>query len=414
MAGTTLLIERSPGETRAALRREGVLVQVDHYRHHAPALDGALFHGRVRRIEPGLNAAFVDLDGIQDGFLRARAVAGRSKRAAIADLLQEGAAIFVKVLGEAPEEAGKLPRVATLTADESDAALAGGPLPVAPACIDPGPSPVDRILAEHGDRVSHIVCNTGRIKSAVDIWCTDRGITIDVETGDADLFAEYGIDDEIDAALNSDVPLPGGARLTFEPGRTLCAVDLDSSTLRSAAGRGARDVNLAAVPEIARQLRLREIGGPVVIDFLKMERASDRNAVLTALREALSADPAECHVLGFSRLGLAELTRRRRRPSLAARLLRPTSAGAARPEAVACMLLRDLAGRSRRGAGAVAVVAAPVIVDLLDGAMADALAESVSWSQAKVTLRTDAARPPGSYEIHDPVVAGRNTGREMI
>jgi Ribonuclease G/E len=401
VSGATLLIERSPGETRAALLRDGTTLQVDHYRDHEPPLEGAVFHGRVRRIEPGLNAAFVALDGAREGFLRARAIAGRPRGATIDGLVQEGAALLVRVIGEAPEQGDKLLRLATLDATARHALTAGKPLPPAPACVDPGAPPVARILDEHAAVAPRIVCNAGAVKRAAEDWLGTHDREAVVEQGAFDLFAEYGVDAAIDAALATCVDLPGGARIIFEPGETLCAIDIDTGARSRAA---ARDVNMAALPEIARQLRLREIAGAVVIDFLKLDRPDERDALLAALRAALACDPAECHVLGMTRLGLVELTRRRRRRSLSARLMAPAATPAPRADTVACMLLREIATRSHRGRGGFEIVAAPAVVHLLGGAMAGALAESLAWSHAKATLRADPALPKAQFEVRETAV----------
>jgi Ribonuclease G/E len=402
MPDRTLLIERSPGELRAALLHGDDPVQVDHYRDHAPPLEGALFHGRVRRVEPGLSAAFVDLDGRHEGFLRARAIADRPKGVPIASLVQEGAAIVVRVLNEPPGDGDKLPRVATLDHAAVAALRNRGPLPAPPACFDAGPLPLDRVLAAHVATADRIVCNDGASIGVVRRFLDANGVTAAVERQSGDLFELFGVEAALDLALAPVVALPGGGSLIFEPGATLCAIDVNSGDRTASSGQAARDANLAAVPVIARQLRLREIAGAIVIDFLKLDRAADREALLAALRAALADDPSTCHVLGLSRLGLVEMTRRRRQVSLADRLLRPALSAGPRADTVACRILRDLAARSRRGIGRFSVRTAPDVVALLQGAMAPGLAESVAWSHASVTLVADDAMSSGRYEFDEP------------
>ena len=111
--------------------------------------------------------------------------------------------------------------------------------------------------------------------------------------------------------------------MLFEPGETLCAVDIDSARAGGRQGRAPRrpvEVNLEAAPAIAQQLRLRNIAGAVVIDFVTMRSAYDRDKVQAALAEALANDPVPTQIYGFTRLGLFELTRARRGPTLAAQL----------------------------------------------------------------------------------------------
>ena len=112
----------------------------------------------------------------------------------------------------------------------------------------------------------------------------------------------FDIDDvagQIDTALAPRIVLESGVEVLFEPGETLCAVDVDSAAAGGRQGRAPRrpiDVNLEAAPAIAQQLRLRNIAGAVVIDFVTMRSAYDRDKVQAALAEAMArrsgADPA--------------------------------------------------------------------------------------------------------------------------
>jgi ribonuclease E/ribonuclease G len=136
----------------------------------------------------------------------------------------------------------------------------------------------------------------------------------------------FDIDDvagQIDTALAPRIALESGIEVLFEPGETLCAVDIDSARAGGRQGRAPRrpvEVNLEAAPAIAQQLRLRNIAGAVVIDFVTMRSAYDRDKVQAALAEALANDPVPTQIYGFTRLGLFELTRARRGPTLAAQL----------------------------------------------------------------------------------------------
>ena len=114
-----------------------------------------------------------------------------------------------------------------------------------------------------------------------------------------------------------------GVEILFEPGETLCAIDVNSGTAGGRQGRGPRrpvEVNLEAVPAIAGQLRLRNLGGALVIDFITMRSAYDRDKVQAALAEALADDPVPTQLYGFTRLGHFELTRARRGATLSRRL----------------------------------------------------------------------------------------------
>jgi ribonuclease E/ribonuclease G len=128
---------------------------------------------------------------------------------------------------------------------------------------------------------------------------------------------------QINTALAPRIVLVSGVEVLFEPGETLCAVDVDSGGAGGRQGRAPRrpvDVNLEAAPAIAQQLRLRNIAGAVVIDFITMRSAYDRDKVQAALAEVLRDDPVPTQLYGFTRLGLFELTRARRGATLAGQL----------------------------------------------------------------------------------------------
>lgn len=131
------------------------------------------------------------------------------------------------------------------------------------------------------------------------------------------------IEEEVETALEPSVPLPSGGSLLFETGRTLTAIDVNSGREvgdpYGAAGgeRALLRTNLEAAAEIARQVRLRNLGGILVVDFIDLASRGQRRRVVEALREAVSADPAPCRVGAMSSLGaLVEMTRRRRGASL--------------------------------------------------------------------------------------------------
>lgn len=131
------------------------------------------------------------------------------------------------------------------------------------------------------------------------------------------LFTKLGVDDTIEKALNRTVPLKGGGYLIIEETEALCAIDVNSGRT---GGEDYRSMilrtNLLAAEEIAWQLRLRNLGGLIVVDFIDMDRGDDRRKVYQAFEEALEPDKARIKVLKVSRLGLVEMTRQRTRESL--------------------------------------------------------------------------------------------------
>ena len=132
------------------------------------------------------------------------------------------------------------------------------------------------------------------------------------------LFHHYGLEEEIEKVFQREVPLKGGGSLVIEPTEALVAIDVNSGTYKKEKDPelAATKVNLEAAAEVARQLRLRDLGGVVVIDFIDMKEEKNRRAVERALAEAVKRDRARTRILRTSRFGLVEMTRQRMRSGL--------------------------------------------------------------------------------------------------
>ncbi len=169
---------------------------------------------------------------------------------------------------------------------------------------------VDRVV----DEPRILVSGRGAV-SAVEGWCArfapDLSPAIEYHDPGTGLFDAYDLDVAISALREPRVALGQGGSLIIEPTTALTAIDVNSGGEANALG-----VNLVAAAEIARQLRLRHIGGLIVIDFVSMPRPADGAKVADALRDALADDAAQTHILPMSRLGLIEMTRDRRGPRL--------------------------------------------------------------------------------------------------
>ncbi len=135
------------------------------------------------------------------------------------------------------------------------------------------------------------------------------------------------IEDRIAAALEPTVPLPGGGFLIVDEGEALTAFDVNTGGgeggMQREGGRPIVETNLEAAGIVADELRLRNIGGIVVIDFVNMAMRADRRRVVDALAGALANDPTPTRIGAISSLGLVELTRQRRGSTLRDRLMRP-------------------------------------------------------------------------------------------
>jgi ribonuclease E len=132
------------------------------------------------------------------------------------------------------------------------------------------------------------------------------------------LFHKYGIENEIVRIQQRHVPLPNGGSIVIDQTEALVAIDVNSGNFRADnnAEETAYQMNLLAAREIARQLRLRDLGGVIVNDFIDMRDEKHRRNVERALREAVKRDRARTKILKISAFGLIEMTRQRIRPSL--------------------------------------------------------------------------------------------------
>ena len=132
------------------------------------------------------------------------------------------------------------------------------------------------------------------------------------------LFSRYQIESQIETAFQHAVRLPSGGGLVIDPTEALVSIDINSARATKGADieETALNTNLEAADEIARQLRLRDMGGLIVIDFIDMVDVKNQRAVETRMREALDADRARVQISRISRFGLMEMSRQRLRPSL--------------------------------------------------------------------------------------------------
>lgn len=147
---------------------------------------------------------------------------------------------------------------------------------------------------------------------------SSRNTQVVLHTGDQPVLVAKGIDREIEAALSDRVELPSGGHLNIQPTEALTVIDVNSGRFTSSRTQAetVRRTNLEAAQEIPRQLRLRNIGGMVIVDFIDMDSRKDQQQVLEAFQRALEDDRAKPQVGQLSDLGLVELTRRRQGQSL--------------------------------------------------------------------------------------------------
>jgi Rne/Rng family ribonuclease len=453
-----VVVERGALSMAAALMDGPRLVDLEVVDLRQPPVTDTLFAARVERVDPQLNAAFLDLGEAGSAFLGARdarPVTGTAERLPISRLVREGQKLLVQGLREpigdkgprvtadiklfgffvilrpfagTPEIPGRLPardadamreraerlfsgrgvvlrRSATTVEDSvllAEAAMLGERWVRLRAEADgqrrPGRLPADEPVLERllrrflDDRYGRVAAADPSVLAelAGPLRARLEAAGVEVERLDTGrpAFVQTGVDEEIERALATEVAIPGGGTLRIEETAACVAIDVDGG------GRSPLDIDLAAIAEIARQLRLRNLGGTIVIDFVDLPGRQQRQRVEDALRRALRQDPVGVQQYPLSPLGIVQLSRSRRGASLAARLCRPcpSCAGTGRAPSltrVAEALLRDLAIPPAPPAIAVAADLAAY----LRGAAAPA------WDAlpARPRLQEDAALPSGTW-----------------
>ena len=225
--------------------------------------------------------------------------------------------------------------------------------------------------------------------------------------GERPIFDLYAIDQEIAKALGKRVDLKSGGYLIVDQTEALTTIDVNTGGFVGA--RNFDDTvfktNLEAAQAIARQLRLRNLGGIVITDFIDMTQPEHQSAVLAEFRKQLARDRVKTQVGGFSSLGLVEMTRKRTRESLAQLLCEPCAqcqgAGRVRTaRTVGYDILREILREARQfNPKEFRVVAAPVVIDLLLDEESTHLAGLSDFIGKPISLQAESALGPDQYDI---------------
>jgi ribonuclease G len=215
-----------------------------------------------------------------------------------------------------------------------------------------------------------------RLCRFVEMFAPDRVKDVKFYDEDEPIFDEYGIEDEIQRALERKVPLPSGGHLIIDQAEALTAIDVNTGRF---VGKGSKDMeetilktNIEAVNEIAYQLRFRNIGGLIILDLIDMEQHKNREKVRRTLEELLQKDKAKTTLNRISELGLIEMTRKRTRESLGRMMHEPCpycdGKGQLRSkETIAFEIMRQLRRQKGTLPGySVIVNAHPAVADVLN------------------------------------------------
>jgi ribonuclease G len=438
-----ILINVTPQETRVAITAAGVVQELLIERAASRGLVGNIYVGRVARVLPGMQSAFVEIGLERAAFLHVADIWDRRDRP-IEKILSEGEPVLVQVVKDpigskgarlstqlsiagrllvylphdphigisqriedeggraalrerlkelvpADEKGGFIVRTLAEAAGEEElrADLAYlrelwkavgerslGAQP--PKLIYQDLSLAQRVLRDMVTAATARVVvdsreNFQKLTAFAERYMPQVRARLDHYTGERPLFDLHNVEPEIERALSRRVELKSGGYLIIDQTEAMTTIDVNTGGF--VGSRNFDDTvfktNLEAAQAIARQLRLRNLGGIIIIDFIDMDSIEHRNAVLDELRRALARDRTRITLNGFTALGLVEMTRKRTRESLAHVLCEPCPTCAGRGEVrtvhtVCYDILREIVREARAfNAREFRVIAAQPVIDLL-------------------------------------------------
>ncbi|HEY8053601.1 MAG: ribonuclease G [Steroidobacterales bacterium] len=486
-----ILVNVAPRETRAAILDNAVVQEIHIERASRRGLVSNLYKGRVSRVLPGMQAAFVEIGLERTAFLHAADIASRvsddtvlgapSTLAAAEDirrLVNPGDEILVQVIkdpigskgarlttfvalpsrylvymprGEAIgvsariEDEAERARLKAILAQLVSADSAGGyivrtaaqgvsiqslrddmgylaklwghvrerVMQVSSGAVVHEDLPLSlRVLRDeltHG--VSRVLVDSprehARMQEFAAAFMPEAASVIELYTGARPIFDLNGVEEEIAKALDRKVPLKSGGHLVIDQTEAMTTIDVNTGayvghrTLEETIFR----TNLEAAVSIARQLRLRNLGGIIIIDFIDMRDEPHRRAVLTALERALAGDRAQTHIVSLSPLGLVEMTRKRTRESLEHLLCEPCRSCEGRgfirtPETVCHEIFREIVRQSRQFASReLLILAHQDVVDRLLDEESVTLGELEAQVGRPIRLQVEALYGIDQYDV---------------
>jgi ribonuclease G len=482
-----ILINVTPRETRVALVENGVLQEIFIERAAKRGLVGNIYRGKVCRVLPGMQAAFVDVGLERAAFLHASDVVRRGSEPGshesdsgtdISRLLHEGQEISVQVIKDPlgtkgarlttqitipsrylvfiPEvgnvgisqkiedeaERVRLRDIIQLFMSEQDSggfiartaaegasaeALRGDmmflrklwdAISANEAAAAPGSVIYEdlalsiRVMRDMlGDQVERVRIDSRESYQRVQDFCNrfmpGLPTVIEYYPGERPIFDIYGIEDEIHKALERKVQLKSGGYLILDQTEAMTTADVNTGGY--VGHRNLEETifktNLEAAQALARQLRLRNLGGIIIIDFIDMSDEEHKRQVLRALEKCLEKDHARTQITEVSSLGLVEMTRKRTRESLEHVLCEtcPTCSGRGTlktPETVCYEIFREILRESRQfDAQQLLVLASQEVVDLLLDEESASLAELEAFIGKPIKFQVEALYTQEQYDV---------------
>lgn len=477
-----ILINVTPQETRVAIMQQGVVQELHIERFGHLGIVSNIYVGRVKRVLPGMQSAFIDIGLERSAFLHVADIWENRNNGDIAKpiekVLSEGQSILVQVIKEPigskgarlstqisiagrllvylPQEShiGVSQRIEGDAERESLRARLQQLLPaghsggyivrtMAEAATDrelladndylnklwdnlqeqakaaPAPSLLYQEL-NIGLRVLRDFVNEETSRILIDSRETYQRMVTFAQNyipgttpllhhyaGERPLFDLYSVEEEIEKALSRRVDLKSGGYLIIDQTEALTTVDVNTGGF--VGGRNFDDTifktNLEAAQVIARQLRLRNLGGIIICDFIDMDTAEHRNAVLEEFNKALARDRMRISVNGFSSLGLVEMTRKRTRESLAHILCEPCPTCKGRGEVktaqtVCYEILREIVREERQfNAREYRILASQQVIDLFLDEESQNLAQLSDFIGKSVALQVETIYTQEQYDI---------------
>jgi len=481
-----ILINVTAREGRAAVIQGGVLQEVIIERSSHGGVVGNIYKGRVARVLPGMQAAFIDIGLQRTGFLHASDIAPPAGQAGDADaeppnirqLLREGDQLLVQVMKESiggkgarlttyitiparylvymptgsgvgisariDDEAERERLRETMTRLQGEGEPAGYIVRTAAEGAGEDALRADMLFLQklwasirsravamppgslvHEDlplaiRVLRDLVNPGVGRVQVDAEESFAALCqfaarfiphlepiIELYQGPRPIFDLYGVEDEIQKALQRKVELKSGGYLVIDQTEAMTTVDVNTGGY--VGHRNLEDTifrtNLEAALAIARQLRLRNLGGIIIIDFIDMEQEQHRQQVLDALRGALTSDSARTQITQVSPLGLVEMTRKRTRDSLEHLMCKPCPVCEGRgqvksPETVCYEIFREILRQHRQFSfKELVVMAHEDVIEMLLDEEAASVAELEELTGKPIRLQTESLHAHDHFDV---------------
>jgi ribonuclease G len=477
-----ILVNFTPQETRVAILEQGITQELHIERMSGRGTVGNIYNGRVSRVLPGMQSAFVDIGLDRAAFLHVADIWNSDQRSdtnkPIEKLLYEGNSILVQVIKDAigskgarlstqislagrllvylpqeshigisqrieddserellreklqqilplEEKGGYIIRTMAETADENDLRAdleylhklwhdiqQKSVMVAAPMLLYQDLDLSHRILRDFvNEDTARILVdsreNYQRLVTFAQNYMTYIAERIALYTGDRPLFDLYAVEEEIEKSLAKRVSLKSGGYLIIDQTEALTTMDVNTGGFIGV--RNFDDTifktNLEAAQVIARQLRLRNLGGIIIIDFIDMDSEEHKNAVLTEFNKALQKDRTRITVNGFSALGLVEMTRKRTRESLAHVLCEPCPTCQGRGEirtaqTICYEILRELLRESRQfEANEFRILASQQVIDLFLDEESQSLAQLGDFIAKPISLQVEESYTQEQYDV---------------